>query len=92
MRLRCGFLLLQAFALPIPGQKLVDVLSGMVLQAGQDISEPSVRIDVIERRALATVNGGPTVKLGGATYFPNVAASWGGTAAKLSPEISAKYG
>ena len=34
-RLRSG--LLEAFALPVPGQKFIDALGGMVLQAGEDI-------------------------------------------------------
>ena len=33
---------MQAFALPIPGQKFVDPLGGMVLQAGEDVGEPGV--------------------------------------------------
>src|ERR1700734_1775403 len=39
---------LGAFALPVPGQKFIDALGGMVLQAGEDIGEPGVRIDVID--------------------------------------------
>jgi hypothetical protein len=45
-RLRSG--LLEAFALPVPGQKFIDALGGMVLQAGEDIGEPGVRIDVVD--------------------------------------------
>jgi hypothetical protein len=43
--LRSGLLL--ALALPVPGQELVDALGGMILQAGEDVSEPSLRIDVV---------------------------------------------
>jgi hypothetical protein len=39
--------LLQVLALPIPGQKLVNALSGVILQAGQDVSEPGVGIEMI---------------------------------------------
>jgi hypothetical protein len=39
---------LEAFALPVPGQKFIDALGGMVLQAGEDIGEPGVRIDVVD--------------------------------------------
>jgi Flp pilus assembly protein TadG len=35
-----------------------------------------------------TVNGGGTVKLGGAMYFPNVDVSWGGTAASTNATCS----
>lgn len=36
------------FALPVPGQKLVDALGGMILQASEDVGEPGVRIDVVD--------------------------------------------
>jgi hypothetical protein len=35
-----------------------------------------------------TVNGGGTVKLGGAMYFPNVDVTWGGTAANANTNCS----
>jgi hypothetical protein len=39
---------LLALALPIPRQEFVEALGGVVLQAGEDVGEPSVRIDVID--------------------------------------------
>jgi hypothetical protein len=39
---------LLALALPIPGQEFVEALGRVVLQAGEDVGEPSVRIDVID--------------------------------------------
>ena len=41
------------------------------------------RLALIDDQATGnvTVNGGGTVKLGGAMYFPHVDVSWGGTAA-----------
>jgi hypothetical protein len=39
---------LQTFALPIPGQKFIDPLGRMVLQASEDIGGPGVRIDVVD--------------------------------------------
>ena len=36
-----------------------------------------------------TVNGGGTVTLGGAMYFPNVDVTWGGTAANTNTTCSA---
>jgi len=52
MPLRCGRL--QASARPIPGQELIEHLAAWSdnLQAGQDIGEPSVGIDVIGSGAL----------------------------------------
>lgn len=39
---------MRALALPGPGQKLVDALGGMILQAGEDVGEPCVRIDIVD--------------------------------------------
>ena len=32
----------------MPGQKLLDALSGMIRQPGEHVGEPSLRIDVVE--------------------------------------------
>ena len=37
---------------PIPWQELVDPLCGVIMQPGEHIGEPSLRIDVIELGAL----------------------------------------
>jgi len=46
-------------AFPIPGQKLVDPLGGMILQSCQDVGEPGLRVEVVE--------------LGGLCRLPNYA-------------------
>jgi len=33
---------------PVPRQKLVDALGGVIRQAGQDVCEPPLRIDIVE--------------------------------------------
>ena len=58
-RLRGGLLLVGAF--PAPGQKRVDPLGRMILQARQDIGEPGPRVDVVELCGLdQSVDGGGT--------------------------------
>jgi hypothetical protein len=39
---------LLALTLPIPRQELVDALGRMIVEAGQDVGEPGLRIDVVE--------------------------------------------
>ena len=33
---------------PVPREKLVEALGGMILQARQDVGEPGLRIDIVE--------------------------------------------
>ena len=33
---------------PVPGQEFVNALGGVIRQAGQDVGEPSLRIDIVE--------------------------------------------
>jgi hypothetical protein len=59
MGLRGG--LLQALALPVPGQEFVDPLGRVILQAGEDVGEPSLRVNVVERASVKHVSLPPFV-------------------------------
>ncbi len=41
---------LVAFGLPVPWQKLIKVLDGVIGNAGEHVGEPSLRVDVVEFR------------------------------------------
>jgi hypothetical protein len=66
---------LRALALPIPGQKLVNALSGVILQAGEEVSEPGMRIDVVDpgRVDQGVDGGGAPATFIGASKGPIVA-------------------
>jgi hypothetical protein len=38
--------------MPIPGEEFVNVLSGMIRQAGEHVGEPGLRVDLVELRGL----------------------------------------
>jgi hypothetical protein len=41
--------------LPVPGEKLIEVLDGVVSDAGEHVGEPSLRVDIIELRRLCRI-------------------------------------